>query len=395
MRKAPSSLLLFVAAILAALWAPRGLLPAEPASRSRLPRPALSLAPGGFPEAEGCIEQLLVHLDPAVTHELYPIYRDLFAALDPSVHVFMAIESREHHSAAQHLLRVFGRHASRSHVVVAGSSISVWARDRLFSLRRGERFEFLVPESGHVIGGRTEDVTVGARLASQIPGASSRRIPLGFEGGNVLIAGSRALVGRNILNDNPQWDGLGEQELRERLCESFGMEVLLVGTDAGLPHEHLDMVLTVVGPETLLLGDPRIGAGYLARMEELQLGASVLLPFDDWGIEHQEQTLACYDGILEQLQTEGFDVHRIPILHGATGGVLTWNNALIERRSGSRHAFVPAYGILQLDDLVKASYERLGLTVHPIDCSRLIHRGGAIRCTTNVLTWRREEMIGR
>jgi hypothetical protein len=94
-----------------------------------------------------------------------------------------------------------------------------------------------------------------------------------------------------------------------------------------------------------------------------------------------------YERIARQLRDAGYAVERLPILHGQDGRVVTWNNALVERRDGEVRALVPVYGIPLFDERAHAAYQRLGCRVLPVEVAEVAALGGAVRCLTNVLEW--------
>ena len=70
--------------------------------------------------------------------------------------------------------------------------------------------------------------------------------------------------------------------------------------------------------------------------------------------------------------------------------MLTWNNALVERRHDGARAYVPTYGLPLLDDAAVRAYRQAGFRVFPIDVAAIAENGGTVRCLTNVVEWRVE-----
>jgi hypothetical protein len=150
------------------------------------------------------------------------------------------------------------------------------------------------------------------------------------------------------------------------------------------------MFLTVIGPRRVLLGDPRAGADFVREVMHHGIDASIVSPEGGLSVEHQLLRVPAYERIRVQLLSAGLEVERIPIVHCESNhSVLTWNNALLERRADGRRAYVPTYGLLALDEVALATYRRLGFQTFPIDVARLAPMGGTVRCVTNVLSWHR------
>ncbi|MCB9881885.1 MAG: hypothetical protein H6834_08855 [Planctomycetes bacterium] len=344
-------------------------------------------APRGFPEADATIRDLLISFDEQIGYEVFPLYRDLFTHLPSDVRIWVAVAEKRYETTAREFLLATGMHPGRIAGILDAGPVSVWARDRVLALSNEVETIFEVPEDGFVVGDRLEDRLIAHELGRRVPGTSSREVAVSFEGGNVLYSRDHVFLGANLVADNPAWIDYTDQQLDEALHAFFGCSPVLIGSEAGLPHEHLDMYLTVIGERDLLLGDPTIGATFLRRIDGLGMGESPLPPCDLWTLDTQERFAPAYEAIRADLIDRGFRVHRIPVLHGEDGGILTWNNALVERRGATKRAIIPSYGVPWLDETAKTTYERLGLDCRTVDCSRIIHRGGAIRCVTNVLRW--------
>jgi len=85
-------------------------------------------------------------------------------------------------------------------------------------------------------------------------------------------------------------------------------------------------------------------------------------------------------------EAAGFQVVRMPLIP-LEGGLdyVTYNNVLMETRNGTTIAYVPVYGIDDLDSAALAQYAALGVDARPIDVSRIYRFHGSVRCLVNVL----------
>lgn len=342
--------------------------------------------PGGFPEATARIDRLLLHYDPDMAFEMFPIYRDLARGLAPDVRITLAVGRSYQVDGALFVLQSAGFDRQRIDPVVVHGNLTVWSRDRTVVVGRDNTYLLLTPQEREVAADRHDDLLVSTALAGASPGLRHEAAGLSFEGGNILFSGSRVLVGSDVVRDNLE-SRTGEVETRAAISAIFGRELLVLGGDDP-PHNHLDMFLTVVDENTVLLGDPNAGLDYLRRLGELGLVSAVLPDIDCWNDAAQTGKLDGYQQVLRALTDHGFRVERIPILHGTGGGVISWNNALVERRTEGRRAYVPVYGVPELDRRALTAYRSVGCEVFPIDVSRMAKHGGTVRCVTNVLAWR-------
>jgi N-dimethylarginine dimethylaminohydrolase len=245
----------------------------------------------------------------------------------------------------------------------------------------------LSPPSSQIPADRVGDLGVPQALVKATPGAVAETLQMFFEGGNLLFTNQRILVGRNLVEAEMQRSSHSELDVLATLQSTFGREPLVLGVDAAMPHEHLDMYLTVIDDHTVLLADPKRGADYIGEVTRLGLDAALLPGANRWTAQAQLRLRSIYETLASQLRHHGFTVHRLPVVHGDETVMLTWNNALIESRQGQRHAYVPVYGLPILDQEAIATYQRLGCRVWPIDVSRIAIHGGTVRCVTNVLAW--------
>jgi len=79
----------------------------------------------------------------------------------------------------------------------------------------------------------------------------------------------------------------------------------------------------------------------------------------DWAREH--------DVIAEDLAALGPRVTRLPVLHSEEGDLLTWSNAVLDRRGDEAAAYVPSYGVPLLDRRAHDVWRRPGFRVVAID----------------------------
>jgi len=360
-----------------------GLLPETESPR---PGPTQEEEPG-FDEADTSIDEVLLHFDPGMVEDIFPVYRDLAQALAPETRVAMAVPHQEDLPAAQFLLEAAGFPSHRCRYLVCDRTLTIWARDRVIPLWKHNARVFFRPLADPIPEEYSGDLVVADMLARWRGGTTATGLYL--EGGNIVVGTQYVFVGRNVLLDNAVHQG-GEDGVRSALRDLLDKEPLILGDrNLPLPHDHIDMYLTVVGPGSVLLGDPAAGAEALQRFAAAGLGDVVAPSYGELSTQQQLDMVPSYEAIRVQLLRAHLKVHRIPIVHTATGLLLTWNNALVERRGDGLRAYVPVYGIPLLDDAARDSYKRLGFRTFPVNVARIAQRGGTVRCVTNVLEWRR------
>ncbi len=342
----------------------------------------------GFPEASAEIRTLLLQYDAEVAGDLFPAWRDLARELPPQVRVVLACGEGAARAAAR-LAEHAGFPDERVRTVLTEGPPTVWARDRIVALagREPGSVELLTPDPEMVELDLLPDLQVSESLAAE--GGIFFAAPSGlhFAGGDLLFSAVRPIAGSHLLLANLDRLFRTEADAFAGLAQIFGAEPLIIGRKAGVPHEHCDMFLTVLGPDTVLLGNPISGAAWLEDLLDAGLPSAVLPLHDQWHPETTRREAPVYKAIRQELVAAGLEVRSVPILVGQQGSFLTWNNALVERRADGLHAYVPRYGIAALDEAAFAVYADAGVKPHPVDVARLAQHGGTVRCITNVLEW--------
>ncbi|MCA9504772.1 MAG: hypothetical protein H6748_21280 [Spirochaetaceae bacterium] len=260
---------------------------------------------------------------------------------------------------------------------------------------------------------------------------------LEFEGGNVVADTRRIFVGANTIRRNAIAADVAEAEIAARFEASLGAPVVVVGP-VPQPLAHLDMYLTPLGGDRVLLADPGAGAAIaerlleaspesVARFEETVSAwffadpAVATLPGRDAPIEAPDLSGATrraardsarlaplFDSLADALRARGLDVHRVPILLDDPARppasdrardesserpfaapldfpILTYNNVIQEEREGSRSVWLPHYGLAPLDRAAADAWRALGYRVVPIEgyATSALY-GGALRCSAKV-----------
>jgi len=237
---------------------------------------------------------------------------------------------------------------------------------------------------------------------------------------STYVDSRRRLIQIGTKKPIPLQDYVGTRE-----GSDYYLDIATGGSGTFQPIFHIDMLLTLVGPETSG-GGFRVLVGSPALADEL-LGTSS--PF---------ALAEVYDGIAKDLQRAGFVVLRNPLVHrptlgqtltlrqlrdiskepdgdalapavaqltasGAKDGTvitvrdwhhITWNNCLVENSdSVGRHVYLPTFGhgddadLATIDAAMKDLWEQLGFTAHLLgDFNGFARRLGVVHCIKKYVT---------
>jgi N-dimethylarginine dimethylaminohydrolase len=345
---------------------------------------------GVVPDTTGTIAEVLLQYDPDVSTELEPVYRDFLEALPSDVQVTVVCPSEW---AAQDFTETWeadlkGR---SGRIINVGLPVSIWARDRYISRqppRLSGRAESFVP----VLDRTYEPEKRSDLLALELLG-EARFMPsvldssLHIEGGNVVSNARHVFVGANVLREN---DDIADEELAEELRTVFGREFIVVGDEDGeVPWCHIDMYLTPISNDTVLVANPRMAALILSRYGEDDQDAG-LGGGPELGSCPADSLQQSFDDVAALVQRRGYRVLRVPALVEAPDErMVTYNNVIMDHRGQRRVVYMPVYDIPDLDRVAAAIYEGLGFEVRTVDVSQIYSNGGAIRCLVNVTERRR------
>ena len=208
------------------------------------------------------------------------------------------------------------------------------------------------------------------------------------------------------------------QYVGTRTGDDYYLDIPTEGAGTFQPIFHIDMLLTLVGPNTegvfqVLVGSPRLADELLGTSSPFALAE-------------------VYDGIADDLERSGFAVTRNPLVHRprlgqllalgqlkalsrqpdgsalvpavaelSTAGAdettmvrvrdwhhITWNNCLVENsQTAGQHVYLPTFGhgdnadLATIDSTMKALWEELGFTPHLLgDFNAFARRLGVVHC---------------
>lgn len=341
-----------------------------------------------FSDTSGRIAEVLLHFDEEIETELAPVYRDLFAALGDDVKIRVLCESGfSARNFAERWRDVATEHGRDLDVVNVGMPLSIWARDRCIARTRGDavhRSASFVPSANpYYEFEKHNDIRTQRMLYRGLLGPNTLRSWLLLEGGNVIANDKLVFVGANVAEENDC--ELPDRQLERELSRICGRKYTLVGTKTSvLPWDHVDMYMTPIGDDTMLVASARAGQEFVKQ--DCEPGV------DDVNIDAIQATL---DHVADEMRGLGYKVLRLPAVFGTSGEwIMTYNNVIMEQRNGRRVALMPIYNVPEMDQAAAEAYGKLGFEVHTIDVSGVFEYGGAVRCIVNVVD-RRNDVVKR
>ncbi len=305
-------------------------------------------------------------------------------------------------------------------------SITMWPQDPFLVLKDENQTVLLASMNFE----RASDELMAQKIA-EVTGYKLRKSDLLFEGGNIVSDDTSVFIGANTIRQNARHYQMSDVEIALAFEEELGKRVLVVGP-LPQPVAHIDMMMTPIGENRLVVADAAAGAsivekllesepqvvkdfekhceeyfyGHPAITEVLGRDGTMLRPPDLNGaaqkmISKSKELAPLLDKIAESLETYGYEIHRMPFLHGgptSEGGenmpqvsspsfpMLTYNNVLQEHSQSSQRVYVPTYGLSALDRAAINVWEDLGFETEPISGFEISAMyGGALRCAVKVL----------
>jgi len=342
-----------------------------------------------LPDSEGTIAEVLIHYDADIGESLDSVYRDLFRVLPPDVAATIISPSRD---STLHFLGTWGPIALKDNrsvnVLDLDMPISIWARDRVIARQDTaleEAMSPFTPEGWNTYDEcKTNELVLGDILSVVQLTGSGLRGRLRVEGGNIVANRRHVFLGSNVVDENS--DLADADEVHRDLLKYLGREFVLIGDAVGaVPWVHIDMYLTPINDDLVLVGSVRLGeelAGLNCEHDGDDGLPGIPIP-ETCPADMFEQQL---DEVADAVRRLGYKVIRIPALADPPAGwMITYNNVLMEERLGKRIVYMPTYAAPALDTAAAAVYGRLGFEVRTIDVSGIYNSGGALRCMVNVV----------
>ncbi|MEK7448503.1 MAG: hypothetical protein AAB019_03360 [Planctomycetota bacterium] len=345
-------------------------------------------------DTTGALKEIIIHFTIESAPKILPAYLDLFRSMASDVKVYVACSDQP---AFDVLMKEFKEagilNLSRFYPLIMECNITAWARDRFLAKvpvypallahpksgvdKNLKGVLMLPPRPEYGCEARINDWFVSWKLSSLFPqDYQVEKTNLYFHGGDLINAGHLMFIDYNLVKDNVGTTGHSFNDFKNYLETKFGKKIILVGDEQHpAPQHHIEMYLTPLNEQTVLVGDPDLAMRLLGRDQDIR---------DK--IDLSEETLARFRNVASCLEEKGFRIIRIPLLPFKDSRVfVSYNNIVMETGSGRSIVYLPRYDVPVLDDYAKNIWGEQGFEVRPIDVSKMYDLGGAIRCLVNVL----------
>jgi hypothetical protein len=385
--------------------------------------------------ADGKLKKILFTIPKDIKREdgkpIWNIYQDIFKKLPVHTHIVLVIQEQSVEFVKNWIKTK--KFENRSTIISMPKyiNITVWAEDPYLIAEdedSGEKY-FIEPHSFP----RWEDGFI-AFIAAQELGYKRVKLPLYFEGGNILIGDDFFLMGADYplesLNQTIKMIKPKEEEseidMLTRVYNEYldrSRKIIYVGSTLPVPSNktteieingekweeklfqnneggtlqplfHIDMFITLAGrgengKYRVVVGDPRLAAQILE------------LDIEEYAMPE------LFDDIAQGMEANGFEVIRLPLpvvyfddreKKERSWYFTTYNNCLVEIISqNEKTIWLPTYGygnwevLKKTDDYAKAVYEGLGFKVIMLtDYHPLAAGMGSLHCIKKYLE--REEV---
>ena len=248
-------------------------------------------------------------------------------------------------------------------------------------------------------------------LLSSLPNVELEPTRARLEGGSLVADDDNVFVTPRAARVAVRLgEAKSEEDRRQYLTQLYGRPVVALDLpdDDDLALGHADLIVAPTGRRRALVGDPRMGAKMLAPMSgehrarfTAEIHASATWLPADHPVRRLDQPdvveqfarrsaqaslVAAFDAVAAQLQRQGYSVVRIPYaevpMQGAFGQahVMSWANAVQEKRDGQDYVYLPKYSLGPLDDFAEAAWKDAGYEVIWIEALGAGLMGGGLRC---------------
>jgi hypothetical protein len=326
----------------------------------------------------GELEHLELHYTLTAGEILIPTYAALLQALPAGIAISVVVEEQSAFDDLVRRLLAHGVVRDGLRPVVTGYAITPWSRDRFTLVEGSDGQSYLIVPSA-ADGGvaeRFNDWMVPWSLAAQDSRTHVVTIPLRFDGGDLLVTEDYLFASYRLVEKNLGTVVASRAEVVEILESVFGREVFLFGeSPTDVPIHHVGMYLAPLPDGRMLVGDPELAVDLIGREQAIELGADL-----------SDENIARFHNVARAFEAAGFEVVPMPVLP-LMGGLdyVTYSNLVMEVRDGETAAWVPTYGIAELDAWALNRFSELGVRAVGIDVSAVYRYNGSVRCLVNVL----------
>lgn len=347
-------------------------------------------------EYAGTIDHVVVHQAEALVGQAWQATHDLLKALPNTTFTLICNSPKAVEEVTGRLRQWKFTDRRNIRLMPVDGPLLMWARDRYIAMRRSASDSvpvWLTPEPPPTFDAARRGNERGIPDAFNEIEPTCRRVDVSLvlEGGNFVASNTNVYIGANVFRENASAGDTAR--VRSLLEDLFAGRLIIVGDDGGnVPCDHVDMYLTAIDDNKVLVGSPALARKVIAAADEaskqalyerLYITPNMPPPV---GPDFTAARIKLFDDIAARLVSEGVEVIRIPYADSRGGDfIVTYNNVLQEKRDGERIVIMPVYGIPALDAAARGVYESLGMTVREVNVSTISHLVGAVRCLGNVV----------
>lgn len=347
-------------------------------------------------EYAGTIDHIVIHQPEALVGQSWQATHDLLKALPKSTFTLVCNSPKAVEEVTGRLRQWRFTDRGNVRLMPVEGPLLMWARDRYIATRRSASESvpvWITPEPPPTFDAARRGNERGIPDAFNEIEPTCKRVDVGLvlEGGNVVASRTNVYVGANVFRENASAGD--SSRVRSLLEDLFAGKLIVVGDDGGnVPCDHVDMYLTAIDDNKVLVGSPSLARKVIAAADEaskqalyerLYITPNMPPPV---GPDFTPSRIKLLDDIAERLSSEGVEVIRIPYADSRGGDfIVTYNNVLQETREGERIVIMPIYGIPAMDRAARDVYESLGMKVREVNVSTISHLVGAVRCMGNVV----------
>lgn len=297
-----------------------------------------------------------------------PCYRSFLSQMNPDTRVIVVCGDEADQKSFEDEVERRLPSPREIETVIVGKPITTWCKDR-FLVGMGRPAELYHPPSEATsLSTRTNDALVAPALARSFSDRlRAVEVPLKFDAGDILPAGSRIIVSDTLWRKNEK-----PVRFEAGLKRMFGMDVIWL---KDVPDHHIGMFAAPLDEETMVVGDPHLGKKLWSREAERALGKP----------DFSEVATAPFERAANQLENAGFRIIRAPLVVLGPKTYVSYTNGVFETRGRYKIVYMPSYGVKAVDDAGRIAYESAGWEVRPIPVRTVYKFRGTIGCLVNVL----------
>jgi hypothetical protein len=246
--------------------------------------------------------------------------------------------------------------------------ITGWSKDR-FLVSTGTPATLVYPApSQTALESRSNDEHIAPALAANFPREfRAYQSNLVFDSGDILCDDENAIFSDSLWEKNGR-----RQDLAGQVSRLTGHNPVWLH---GAPAHHIGMYAAPVDDHAIVVGDVDLGRQLWSAKATEMFGKP----------DFSEVTTGPFRRAVDDLSDAGYRIVRAPIAILAPQVYVTYTNGVFERHGNVKIAYIPAYGIRELDEAGADAYRSQGWSVKQIPVANVFRLRGTIGCLVNVL----------